>query len=65
MKKVITKDIISVTRFQIGVNGIEEVYMEYDRVKQNTFMKINGVFIWGMSGKWAEKFFNKYGLLIN
>ena len=63
MKKEITKDIISVTRSQMGQNGIEEVYVEFDRVKQSTFMKINGTLVWGVRGKWAEKFFYKYGLL--
>lgn len=65
MDKQITKDIIRVTRGQIGPNGQENIEMTYDRVKQETVMKVNGQIVFGMCGKWAEYFFNKYGLLIN
>lgn len=64
MDKQIIKDIIRVTRDQIGPNGQENIEMTYDRVKQETVMTVNGEFVFGMCGKWAEYFFNKYGLLI-
>lgn len=65
MDNKITKDIIKVTRGQIGLDGQENIEVEYNRLRQETTLKVDGKLIWGMYGKWAEKFFNKYGLLIN
>ncbi len=64
MDEQITKDIIKVTRGQIGLNGQENLEIEYDRINQKTTLKVNGELVWGVCGKWAEIFFNKYGLLI-
>lgn len=64
MNNKITKDIIKVTRGQIGLEGQENLEITYDRIKQETTLKVDGKLVWGVSGKWAEKFFNKYGLLI-
>lgn len=65
MDKQITKDIVKVTRGQIWLDGQENIEVTYDRIKQETTMTVNGQLVWGICGKLAEKFFNKYGLLIN
>lgn len=65
MDKQITKDIVKVTRGQIGPNGQENIEVIFDRIQKETILKVNGQLVWGVCGKWAEKFFNKYGLLIN
>lgn len=65
MDKKIEKDIVKVTRGQIGLDGQENIEVVYDRLKQETTLSVNGKLVWGVYGKWAEKFFNKYGLLIN
>lgn len=65
MNKQVIKDILKVTRSQIGPNGQEYITVTYDRIKQQTTFCVNGKMIWGVCGKWAEKFFNKYGLLIS
>lgn len=65
MDKSTIKDIIKVTRERISPDGRENTEVTYDRVKQETTLSVNGKLVWGVYGKWAEKFFNKYGLLIN
>lgn len=62
-KTKIFRNIVSVTRWQIGENGIERVFVEWNRIKQTARMKTDGVLQWEMTGQMAERFFYKYGLL--
>lgn len=60
----VRKNIVSVRRLQLGADGLEKVYVEWDRVIHRAYMTINGRLIWEMTGEIAERFFNRYGLLI-
>ncbi len=62
-KTRVFREVVCVTRWQIGENGIERVSVEWNRVKQTARMHLNGVLQWEMSGALAEGFFYKYGLL--
>lgn len=62
-KVKIVRDVVSVTRWQIGENGVERVFVEWNRIKQTVTMKTDGVLQWEMTGQMGEKFFYKYGLL--
>lgn len=60
-----TKDVIKVIYERSKPEGRESTEVTFDRIKQETTLTINGKLVWGVYGKWAEKFFNKYGLSIN
>lgn len=60
-----TKDVIKVIYERSKPEGRESTEVIFDRIKQETTLTINGKLVWGVYGKWAEKFFNKYGLSIN
>lgn len=62
-KTRIFREIVCVTRWQIGENGIERVSVEWNRKKQRAKMVVDGILKWEMSGALAERFFYKYGLL--
>lgn len=62
-EKRVFKEVIHITRWQIGENGIEQVSVEWNRIKQVAMMNIDGVLQWEMTGQMAERFFYKYGLL--
>ncbi len=62
-KKRIFREVVKVTRWQIGEDGIERVEVEWNRKKQKSKMTVNGMLKWEMSGALAERFFYKYGLL--
>lgn len=59
-----TRDAARATRWEFGPDGAAEIEVEWDRIGQKTTMKVNGKPAWGVCGKWAEKFFLRYGLLI-
>lgn len=62
-KTKIFREVVCVTRWQIGENGVERVMVEWNRKKQRAKMTVDGVLKWEMSGALAERFFYKYGLL--
>lgn len=61
--KRIYREVVKVTRLQIGEEGVERVTVVWNRVKQCSQMQINGILQWEMSGALAERFFYRYGLL--
>lgn len=61
--KVAFREIVSVTRWQIGEDGVERVFVEWNRVKQTAYMEIDEVLQWQVTGMLAERFFYKHGLL--
>jgi len=62
-KKKKFREVVKVTRWQIGEDGVERVQVEWNRVKHAANMRVNGILKWEMSGALAERFFYKYGLL--
>ncbi len=62
-KTRVFREVVCVTRWQIGENGIERVTVEWNRKKQKSKMTVDGILKWEMSGALAEGFFYKYGLL--
>lgn len=62
-KKRIFRDVVKVTRWQIGEDGVERVTVEWNRIRQRSRMQVNGMLKWEMSGALAERFFYRYGLL--
>lgn len=62
-KKRIFREVVKVTRWQISEEGVERVTVVWNRVKQHSQMRINGILQWEMSEALAERFFYKYGLL--
>ncbi len=62
-KKRIFREVVKVTRWQIGEDGVERVQVEWNRVKQTAHMQVNGILQWEMSGALAKRFFYRYGLL--
>lgn len=59
------RKIITVRRWEIGLDGTDAIVVVYNRVKRITIMQRNGVLEWKVGGIRAEGYFNKYGLLIN
>lgn len=59
----IVRNVVSVTRWQIGENGIERVFVEWNRITQTARMETDGILQWEMTGRMAERFFYKHGLL--
>ena len=62
-KKRIFREVVKVTRWQIGEDGVERVQVEWNRVKKTAHRQVNGILQWDMTGALAKRIYYRYGLL--